>query len=548
LTEAYDQLWKNIEERDEADVALAERAIKWVLCSLWPLHSKVLLEAIQYTIEGSTVVKKEEQSQQEILSLCQDLLTIDEERGVWMLPHASVAEYFDSKGWTVWKGDAFAAKVCLGALEQLQSGKMHEINFAQYVNYNWHKHVERYEKWLGLKNEEEEADPSVAAALKRFLGSPSESSDSYRKWAQAYGRHMEPFEMALFAMCSFGFYYTLSDWWLDGQITEEMALQTNARIENCLMMAARSGYTLICRHLIGLTDVMHPDAGRHAGALHSAISYGGEDILKLLVTEANADVNFPHGQNWTAVEHAAQYRSDMLQWMVDQGVVDLEKENESDGYLFGNALIAAAGLANVESVRILLRAGADANAAVQNGWYGSALVAAAARCRSKGIVEIAKLLLDSGADPNLPLVGGKYGSALEALARSAWSRDGKEDDSRARLLHVLLEAGADPAAVFDRGGHGSVLAAAAFSGEKGFLKAMIDRVGVERALDILRQSKHPDKREFTGREDVERWKDTAAYLAGEVGASKDVLHRIGLWDVEPVSVGVGKWMEFRFTE
>lgn len=545
MTEAYNQLWENVQERDESDIALAERVIKWVLCSTEPLRSEQLLEAIRYTMEGATVVRKEQQPQQQILSLCQDLLTIDEERGVWMLPHASVAEYFESKGWTAWNCDAFAAKICLGFLENFQQEVVPYGSFADYVDGSWHEHVGRYDRWLEVKKEEE-ADPSVATALKHFLGSPNESSDGYRKWAERdrldglNSRQLKPTNMALFAMCRFGFYYTLHDWWLEGKITEEMALQKNLDGWNSLGIVAESGCVPICRRLGSLIDAMHPNAGRHTGALIKAVQAGNRDILKLLVMEANADVNFADGKYWTAAQIAAMHYPEMLQWMVDHGLVDLEKENDG-GYRAGNVLIAAASELNVESVRILLGAGANVNAAVQNGKYGSALVAVAVNCRTESDMETAKLLLDSGADPNLPLIGGEYGSALEASAWTMWNRR----ESRRKLQHMLLEADADPTAVLDRGEHGSALAAVAFYGEKDVLKTMVDRVGAGKAINTLRQSRHPTKRKFWEQEEVERWKDTAAYLANEVGVSKDVLNGIGLWDVEP-AMQMGREREIRF--
>ncbi|KAL7920362.1 hypothetical protein ACQKWADRAFT_298804 [Trichoderma austrokoningii] len=564
LKEAYNQIWENIQECDESDVALAERAIKWVLCSPWPLKSEELLGVIRYVIEGSTVVKTGSQSQQDILSLCQDLLTVDEERGVWMLPHASVAEYFESKGWTGEKCDAFAAKTCLGILENPPSRDFSEDlsedsseDFSEdfhdeiFADEYWHYYTVRYDKWLGLR--EEEVDSSVAEALKRFLGSPNESSDSYREWVQRYHDNynynnynynynhnkdrMKPANMALFAMCRFGLYYTLRDWWLGGKITQEMALQKNEYGRNSLALAAEGGCIPICRHLMSLIDVTHPEARRHAGALMSALEKDNDDILKLLVLEANADVNFP-GDDYgrTAATYAAIHRPEMLQWMVDHSLVDLEKENES-GLRYGNPLIAAVSMGDIESVQILLAAGAGVNAAVQNGRYGSALVAAVAG----GDEEVVKLLLDSGADPNLPLIGGEFGSALEAAAWWLYLQE--------KMYHMLLEAGADPAASSKLGKHGSPLAAAAFYGQKDFLEAMIDRVGVDKAIDILRQSRHPEKRFFQSQEEFKRWKDTVAYLANEVGARKDVLHAIGLWDVEPVPYGWDTgWMQIQFSD
>ena len=78
---------------------------------------------------------------------------------------------------------------------------------------------------------------------------------------------------------------------------------------------------------------------------------------------------------------------------------------------------------------MLLDAGADVNAQVQFGDYGTALIAAA-RLKNAGVV---KLLLEAGADVNAQAKSGKYGTALIA---AAWSEN-------AEVVKLLLEAGAD---------------------------------------------------------------------------------------------------------
>lgn len=117
---ANDQLWENIiREHDKLDVDLAKRAIILVLCSFEPLDTYALPEAIRYGMQGSMFIQSEKQAQQQILLLCQDLLTIDEERRVWMLPHASVVEYFEKTGWvSMWECDVFASKLCLHLLNE----------------------------------------------------------------------------------------------------------------------------------------------------------------------------------------------------------------------------------------------------------------------------------------------------------------------------------------------------------------------------------------------------------------------------------------------
>ncbi|KKO96781.1 hypothetical protein THAR02_11119 [Trichoderma harzianum] len=437
------------------DVALAERAIKWVLCSFQPLESHILLEAIRYDTEGSRVVQKEPQTQERILSLCQDLLTLDQATKVWTLPHASVAEYFLSEVWTSWKCDVFASKVCLGVLESPQPERREKSNFADYAHLYWGKHVQRYEQWLET-TKKKRVDTNLTVALEHFLVSPGKSSGNYRKWAESgfMGERFRPSNMALFAMCRYGFYYTLRDWWRGGTINMEMALRNNEEGYNSLALAVQSDCKPICKHLVELINARHPDANRHAGALKTAIEENNFEMLEFLMSNTEASVNHaPRGMsryksryaNATAAQYAAGLRPGMLQWMVDQNLVYLERENDN-GYDDGNILIAAVSEGKVDSVEILLEAGANVNAAVHNGRYGSALVSAA----RNGDPDIVDMLLKKGADPNLPLKGGDYGSAFEA---SVATRSNSNEENRRKVQQLLLKAGANSTAIFGQGVH-----------------------------------------------------------------------------------------------
>ncbi|EHK49017.1 hypothetical protein TRIATDRAFT_289850 [Trichoderma atroviride IMI 206040] len=241
--------------------------------------------------------------------------------------------------------------------------------------------------------------------------------------------------------------------------------------------------------------------------------------MKWLVKEANLDVNLARrgdtrGYN-TAAQIAAQRRPNILQWLVDQDFMDLESENDS-GHEYDNVLIAAAARGNVTSVRILLDAGANANAAVHNGKYGSALVAAVTLDGALGKrEEVVQLLLGHGADPNMLIRAGEYGSPLEASLTQDWAAQ----EYCRKMQRLLLEAGADPTA--------------RFWGREEDLRTMIETIGTERAIEALGQSRHPDERRFREQQDVTHWKETITYLAEEVGVGEEVLHTIGLWEVEP---------------
>lgn len=531
LMAAYGQLWENIiKENDESDVALAKRAVMLVLCSFEPLKSDDLLDAIRYDMHGSILIRNEKQTQQQILSLCQDLLTIDEERRVWMLPHASVAEYFEKAGCiSLWECDVFASKLCLNLLnDPPRSGDGYFAS--SYAAYYWHKHVARYDKWLASK--EQEADPDLAAALKWFFGSPGESSASFQRWVLGdTGCMLRRLGTPLSVMCRYEFYYTLLDWWTQpGKITVEAILKSGLHSNNVVIFAARNRCMLICRRMI---DLMHLKEDRYAHALERLIDDDDLDTVKFLLTETGLDVNFARrkgrrGYN-TAAQIAARRRPEILRWLVKQGVVDLERENDS-GHRHGNVLIAAAACGNYTSVGLLLKAGANANAAVRNGKYGSALVAAVVLDGIPGDREaVLRLLLCHGADPNMPLRVGKYGSPLEASLTQNW----EAQENCKNMQQSLLESGADPTIVSELGEYGSALAAAAFWGRKEDLSGMVDKIGTERAIEAFRRSRHPDERRFQDQEDIMSWKETITYLAEEVGVGKEILHTIGLWDVEP---------------
>ncbi|KAJ4856536.1 ankyrin repeats (3 copies) domain-containing protein [Trichoderma breve] len=548
LTEAYDQLWDNMRGHDDFDVNLAERAIMWVLCSFEPLRSHILLEAIQYAVQGSTVVRKEKQTQQQILSLCQDLLTIDEERGVWMLPHASVAEYFESRGYTNWKCHVFASKVCLGVLENFWPEEIEYETFAEYVGDSWGRHVEEYDQWLETtegENEATKADPDLTEALERFLGSPGESSANYRQWAEhdeKRSNDFNPNNLSLLAACQYGLWYTLRDWWLNSKMTIEMAFEKNGNEETSLMLAAKSNCLPMVKHLVDLIDVMDQYAAENCVvALNCALAEEHFDIMKFFIMEAKVDVNLPSRSKdgITAAQVATDFSPATLQWMLDQGLVDVQRENDA-GYMHGNILITAVYRQKVESVQILLKAGANANAVVHKGENGSPLIIAV----DNADPAIVRLLLEHGADPNLPRTGN-YGSALEA-SMTPRGNERVNQKERDEIQRMLLDAGADPTAVSDRGFYKSALAAAAFWGEKEIVTAMIDRVGAERAIQVLRQSTYPNiQRYFKDDEDVQRWKDTITYL-GQVGVNKETLRAIGLReDIELESTGLsspGKYL------
>lgn len=190
-----------------------------------------------------------------------------------------------------------------------------------------------------------------------------------------------------------------------------------------LMEAARSGSVDAVRLLLahGANADAHETA-RGQTALMWAVSRQHHEIVKVLL-ENHADV---HARTGTRQVMA----------MLDQGPRRAVKTSAQDArpYEMGGstALMFAAQVGSVESAKLLLAGGADANDVAGDG--RSALVLAAFSANT----DVAKLLLDAGADPNAA------GAGYTALHAAALRGD-------AALVKALLAKGANPEATLTKG-------------------------------------------------------------------------------------------------
>jgi ankyrin repeat protein len=175
--------------------------------------------------------------------------------------------------------------------------------------------------------------------------------------------------------------------------------------------------------------------------------------------KAGADVNAIGGQYGTPLQ-AAAWAEDMetVRILLNAGA-DVTSEVAISGF-YGTALQAAAAVESVEIVRELLDAGAAVNVSPAHGTLGCALSAAACVENETEDGEIAKLLLEHGADVNFE--GGYHHLPLMSAAQV---------DNHA-ILESLLEHGADARG---RGGQwGTTLTAAAHGNSIRCFKTLVD--------------------------------------------------------------------------
>lgn len=158
------------------------------------------------------------------------------------------------------------------------------------------------------------------------------------------------------------------------------------------------------------------DADMHPSPLTAALNIRAHNSATMLLA-AGADPNIPGGNLHTSLQSAARYCSSMVGPLLAAGA----DPNIVGGAQFGTALHAAAYAHEVESIKLLLAAGADVCA--MGGKYGTVLQAAAKRdtvnsgwTAERESVATMKTLVAAGADVHAR--EGKYDSVLQMSAKS----------------------------------------------------------------------------------------------------------------------------------
>ncbi len=251
LQTAYDELNQQIQGQDGSGGKVAERAIKWVMCSRRPLTTEELLGAVCQSPDDHDAVSPIDVDADFVLNACRNLLVIDPNARVWKFAHLSVQEYFESlhrvrrqHEWSYSSAHAMAAKVCLlllndpaldadractchdssrvgtsGMFEafadsaaEIRSLSADENNVSQaagdvsddaateefeglclcpirnYARTSWAYHLQGHG--------EEHIDSRVTALLQQFLGSMNDSGQPYRNWLERESR--PKYEAALY--------------------------------------------------------------------------------------------------------------------------------------------------------------------------------------------------------------------------------------------------------------------------------------------------------------------------------------------------------------
>lgn len=488
LENTYNQIHNKIREQASSEQGIAERALKWMISSPRLLKTDELLPAVCMIIEEGDIKLKSPLNPQTLLSICENLLIVDS-NDEWRFFHLSAREYFEKVEGERERARSHCAQICLLYLMRVfdpeapfepvelrpsssflrEKTEEHKVPGNPFdIQHPFFDHAQKL--WPFYVRDQSKDDQSVGF-LKRFLGSPQESSIEFRRWhaqifesplpvrfiigaaseyTQLGAKDLEPIEIPMFTVTLLPLYETLREWC---EINDFDASAKNRRGRSLLSIAAADGNVGLCKTLISKGAYMNEVIYGQDGSALAAACRNGKFLATKYLVEAGANINLPlqvgrYGSALSTAVVAPGASLQIVKYLVQAGA---EVNMILDVGMYGSALATAAHRGHIEIVKYLVDSGADINLLLPEHSFGSAL--AAATTAPKQALEIVKYLVNTGADVNLLLEGGYHGSALAAAVNGP---TGNLD-----VVQYLLGAGADVNQILRVGRTGSALAAAA---------------------------------------------------------------------------------------
>lgn len=469
LSQAYDEIYEQIQCRPGSEPLFAERILKWIIAAGQDLTSYQLI-GLACQDPADNKIDPVDIDNGFVLSACANLVVLDDESNTFRLSHLSVEEYLEQhRDYDLTTSHDFAACVCLKLLLSevyddfpdafgiqelaiLQAGKSLEAEYARdnmtrastssssltspieetsftsdtpdpsfeqisYAIRHWYVHVQQCEKVL---RQRKRTFPELMKLMIRFLGSPIDSSLEYRRWVDR-----------------------LPDGWAESTNIYDNCLASLEPWNISDIHFLPETQASLCMAQFGLYEIVFPFRDMRF-ANPNARGVRGETLL--MICAGNDDVA-------------------MCQMLIDLGacvdsqVGDILPRNFPEL----TALHVASLRGCTETVGLLLRHGADPNA-VEAHWGTPLQAATIEQAISEGqngsIVRM--LLSDDRTDVNK--VGGTYGTALVAAAMY-----GDLETVRLLLTHgATVELGSQDVC--------SALQVAITSGHAGVIKLLQDAV------------------------------------------------------------------------
>lgn len=449
----YDQIMK---PEGPTRRRLVQRAIRLLLCTQQQLSTDEFLAAA--SLESRT--KFTEVSQQQMVSMCRNLVVFEEQEGVFRFSHLSAREFLERREESAIElAHASTAEICL--LFCLYSSPDMEVagkplfkarSFHEYAYLHWATHCRMSGKYIHEGRLQQLFDEFISRA-------PVSEGSHFAKWSRVAQRYVQkrdksdPIKLRMESAFSSPPHPFLLGcaWGLSGLV--ELRFKSdreamNQQGQHCLRIASECDQLEVVRILLvnGIpVDMKSRDGGT---ALHGACVRGYDNVVQLLL-ERGADVKIRDNSGKMALHHASMIGSEAtVKLLLERR--GLPQEPDHRGW---TALHYAAYKGHDRIIELLLHAGANTEAQVDYGCTALYLAA------EQGHEAVTRLLIDCGAAVNTPdehnsspldrAVQRNHEGLVELLLKSGALPENPEtlhsaaDRGSERILKLLIEHKAD---------------------------------------------------------------------------------------------------------
>ncbi|KAF8417598.1 hypothetical protein EV426DRAFT_578107 [Tirmania nivea] len=464
LTDIYNEIYDGILKQKGSAPRIALNAFRWIQCSKEPLSSQTLLDAVTVKVDNRGEFSQTGPARvKQLLTICCNLIILDEKLNTFRFAHLSVDEYLETK---LSKLDSHLelSRVCFSLLCSHTAWNAYDKGKTTSKGAYKDRHLLLYSAvfwpWHFAGCEEFNRDPALSGLWDKLI-----TQNIYQRWfcyhrqcvilnkwlEDDFWRGLRTMQKKgytrLFLVCIFGLYRVflpILEWEVQDSLAHVSGLG-ELEIERLLVqvggtdLSARTGDTpLHCASASGHQEIAKlliergadiAAAGRGGNTpLHSASSNGHQEVAKLLI-ERGADIAAA-GRGGDTPLHSASSNGhqEIARLLIERGA-DIAAAGRG-----GNTpLHSAIWNGHQEIAKLLIERGADIAAADSGGdtplHYAT----------WNGYQEIAKLLIERGAD--IAAAGSGGNTPLHYASRSG----------RQEIAKLLIERGADIAAT-DSGG------------------------------------------------------------------------------------------------
>ncbi|KAH0556821.1 hypothetical protein GP486_005389 [Trichoglossum hirsutum] len=400
LASIYSMIYQEISDLGPLSQTIAERSLKWILCSQRKLSIGEFIAAVSIDSRGTFI----EVSREKILNICCNLIVLDPELNIFRFAHLSVREFLEQRpDYISTVTHSLAAErcliICLGNYPVTSAN----ASFRNYAMLYWAIHCQM--------SENHRSNNRLSGLLDGFLRQQQEGSSPFIKWIQLAKEFLPH-------------YYILDD-------DIQKRIRSTMSSTDPIFAACIWGFCEIVIKLLGpkpkgglngfrsLFKPRENTLGKLSSegrtCLHYASTYGQWDVVRLLL-EHNADVNAKDNSRRTALHMAAQNGHTAVVQQLLEHKADINAKDTHDG---GTALHMAVRYGHEAVVQLLIEHKANIN--VKDNWGRMALHMAA----QGGHAAVVQQLLEHKADVN-----AKDNKGRTALYMAAQ----KGDEAVVRLL------------------------------------------------------------------------------------------------------------------